>query len=103
MIQKETVKVEVDRERIVAIVCDICKQSFERVEIDDGDLSWPTVHGNRTRAQTAIRFGETWCAGEFGGSRITHEWHICPKCFQEHLYTVLEGLGAKPTTTEIDW
>lgn len=91
MRKKEAIQTISKHDRIIAIVCDICKKEYKGINWETDSYS---ALDTEVKLTTGSRYPE-------GGSGEDIEFDVCPKCFEEQLIPLLrEKYNATPSITE---
>lgn len=83
MYKTKTVKVQVEKEEITAISCDVCNKEYKLGEDEGNDIF-------ETQEFTMIRF--TGGYGSIFGDDNSYECHICQRCLNDKLGEYLRNV-----------
>jgi len=95
----EKVTTTSEHDKLVEMKCDICGAEPHFRGFDSWGASFE-LKDVKVFVRVVSEIGETYPEG---GSSVTTEFDICPKCFAEKLVPFIEGFGGKATVTERDW
>jgi hypothetical protein len=102
-IKKQIIIPKKKNEKVVELICDICKKNIIVVNAGLDNNNWATNEYENNMQKVTIKLEDgNDCLGS-GGESTETEFDVCPECFKEKIMPFIESFGSKPQVTEHDW